>query len=102
MRNVDGSFNKERLIEYMMEVNIYDQGYKERTEIDVIRGQNQKVILRMLWLAHYNSEINWKTGKVKMIRCPKECGKQWKSKQGKPGWQKQKEEEEKKEEEEEK
>ena len=38
MRNVDGSFNKERLIEYMMEVNIYDQGYKERTEIDVIRG----------------------------------------------------------------
>jgi len=40
MRNMDGSFNKERLIEYMMEVNIYDQEYKERTEIDVIRGYN--------------------------------------------------------------
>jgi len=37
MRNMDGSFNKERLIEYMVEVNIYYQGYKERTEINVIR-----------------------------------------------------------------
>jgi len=37
MRNMDGSFNKERLIEYMVEVNIYYQGYKERIEINVIR-----------------------------------------------------------------
>ena len=27
------------------------------------------------------------------MRCPEECGKQWRPKQGKPGWQKQKEEE---------
>ena len=37
MRNMDGSFNKERSIEYMVEVNIYYQRYRERTEIDVIR-----------------------------------------------------------------
>ena len=38
VRNVDGSLNKEGLIEYTVEVNIYYQGYRERTEIDVIRG----------------------------------------------------------------
>ena len=39
VRNVDGTFNKRRLIEYMVEVNIYYQGHRERTEIDVIEGQ---------------------------------------------------------------
>ena len=46
----------------------------------------------MLWLAYYNSEINWRTSEVKMMRCPEECGKQWRPKQRKPEWQKQKEE----------
>jgi len=32
---MDGTFNKERLIEYIVEVNIYDQKHKERTEIDM-------------------------------------------------------------------
>jgi len=47
VRNVDGSLNKERPIEHMVEVNIYYQGHKERTEIDVIGGQKWTVILRM-------------------------------------------------------
>jgi len=51
----------------------------------------------MPWLARHNPEIDWRTGKVKMTRCPEECGKQWRLKQGKPGWQKQKEKETKKE-----
>jgi len=34
---------------------------------------------------------------VKMTRCPKECGKQWRLVQGKSGWEKQKEEEAKEE-----
>jgi len=38
MKNVDGSFNKEGPIENMVEVNIYYQGHRERTEIDVIGG----------------------------------------------------------------
>jgi len=38
VRNVDGSFNKEGPIENTVEVNIYYQGYRERTEIDVIGG----------------------------------------------------------------
>ena len=51
------------------------------------------VILEMLWLACYNPEIDWKTEKVKMIRCPEECGRQWRLVQEKSGWEKQNEEE---------
>ena len=39
VRNMDGSFNKERPIEHMVEINIYYQKHRERTEIDVIGGQ---------------------------------------------------------------
>ena len=39
MINVDGTFNREGPIEHMVEVNIYYQRYRERTEIDVIEGQ---------------------------------------------------------------
>ena len=97
VRNVDSLLNKEGLIEHIVEVNIYYQGHRERTEIDVIGEQKWTVILEMLWLAHHNPEIDWRTGKVKMTRCPEECGKQWRPKQGKLGWQKQKEEEAKEE-----
>ena len=47
VRNVDGSLNKEEPIEHMVEVNIYYQGHRERTEIDVIEGQKWTVILEM-------------------------------------------------------
>ena len=93
VRNVDGSLNKEGPIKHTVEVNIYYQEHRERTEIDVIGEQKWTVILGMPWLAHHNPEIDWKTGEVKMTRCPEECRKQWRPKQGKPGWQKQKEEE---------
>ena len=52
----------------------------------------------MPWLAHHNPEIDQGTGEVKMKRCLEECGKQQRPKQGKSGWQKQKEEEKKEEE----
>ena len=39
VRNVNGMFNKERLIENTVEVNIYDQRHRERTEINVISSQ---------------------------------------------------------------
>ena len=38
MRNVDGLLNKEEPIENTVEVNIYYQKHRERTEIDVIGG----------------------------------------------------------------
>jgi len=36
MRNIDGTFNREKPIEHTVEVDIYYQGYRERTEIDII------------------------------------------------------------------
>jgi len=39
IRNMDGSLNKEGPIEHMVEVNIYYQSYRERTEIDIIGEQ---------------------------------------------------------------
>ena len=97
VRNVDGSFNREGPIENTVEVNIYYKGHVERTEINVIGGQKWGVILGMLWLERHNPEIDWKTGEVKMTRCPEECGRQWRPVQGKSGWEKQKEEEAKEE-----
>ena len=70
VRNVDGSLNKEGPIEHTVEVNIYFKGHRERTEIDVIGGQKWTVILGMPWLACHNTEIDWRTGEVKMTRCP--------------------------------
>ena len=71
VRNMNGLLNKEGPIENMVVVNIY-----LRTEINIIEGQKWTVILRMPWLAHHNPEIDWRTGEVKMTRCPEECGKQ--------------------------
>ena len=59
----------------VVEVNIYFKGHRERTEIDVIGEQKWTVILGIPWLAHHNPKIDWKTGEVKIMRCPKECGK---------------------------
>ena len=46
VRNVDGMFNKEELIEHTVEVNIYYQGHRERMEIDMIEGQKWNIILQ--------------------------------------------------------
>jgi len=51
----------------------------------------------MPWLAHHNPKIDWRTGELKIMRCLEECGSQWRLKQRKSGWQKQKEEEEREE-----
>jgi len=47
VRNVDGLFNQEGPIEHTVEVNIYYQEHRERTEIDMIGGQKWSVILEM-------------------------------------------------------
>ena len=85
VRNVNRSLNKEEPIENTVEVNIYYQRHRERTEIDVIGGQKWMVILGMLWLARHNPEIDWRTGEVKITRCLEECGKQWRPVQEKSG-----------------
>ena len=70
--------------------------YRERTEIGVIRGQKQSVILGMLWLICHNPEINQRTRELKMMRCLEEYGKQWRPKQGKSEQQNQRKKKKKK------
>ena len=43
IRNINRMFNKKRSIENIVEVNIYYQGHRERTEIDVIREQKWSI-----------------------------------------------------------
>ena len=74
MRNIDSIFNYEGLIEHIVEVELFFKGYKKRMSIDVIRGQKLSVILGMPWLAYHNSEIDWRTGEVQMMRGLNECG----------------------------
>jgi len=68
VRNLDGSLNKEGPIEHIVEVNIYYQEHRERTEIDVIGGQKWIVILGMPWLACHNLEIDWSV-MIQSSRC---------------------------------
>ena len=89
VRNVDSMLNYVGPIVDTVEVEIFFKEHKERTSIDVIGGQKWSVILGMPWLGRHNPEIDWKTGEVKMTRCPDECGKKWKTeRQTKPRWKK--------------
>jgi len=75
VRNVDGMLNYTGPIVDTVEVEIFFKGHKERMLIDVIGEQKWSVILGMPWIECHNPEIDWKTGEVKMMRCPEECGK---------------------------
>ena len=98
VRNVNGMLNYAGPIVDIVEVEIFFKGHKESSLINVIGEQKWSVILGMPWLRHYNPEIDWKTGEMKMTRCLEECGKKWKAeKQTKPGWKKQEERKKKKE-----
>jgi len=47
VRNVNSIFNKERLTEYTVEVNIFYKEHKKRIEIDVIGEQKWNMILEI-------------------------------------------------------
>jgi len=58
-----------------VEANVYYKGHIERMRIDVCDLGKTEIILGMPWLATHNPEINWKTGEVKMTRCPLLCSR---------------------------
>jgi len=68
VRNVDKTNNSGGAITHQVEINIYYKGHVEKMRIDVCELGKTEIILGMLWLATHNSEINWKTGEVKMTR----------------------------------
>jgi len=73
VKNVDGTVNSGGTITYQVECNVFYKGHMERMWMDVCDLGKTEVILGMPWLAVHNPEINWKTGEVKMTRCPPLC-----------------------------
>jgi len=82
VKNVDGMNNSGRAITHQVEVNVYYKSHVERMRMDVCDLGKTDVILGILWLQAYNPEINWKTGEVKMMRCPPLCGRNTKLEKG--------------------
>jgi len=79
VRNVDGMLNYAEPIVNTVEAEIFFKRHKKRMSIDVIGGQKWRVILGMPWLAHHNPEIDWRIGKVQIMRYLEECGKKWRT-----------------------
>ena len=75
VRNVNRTNNSAGAITYQVKANMYYKGYIKRIRIDVCNLGKIDVILEMPWLQVHNPEINWKTGEVKMTRCPPLCGR---------------------------
>ena len=56
-----------------MDVVLQYQTHLECAHFAVTGLGKQKVILGLSWLHEHNPEVDWKTGKVKMSRCPSRC-----------------------------
>jgi len=74
VKNVDGTVNSGGAITHQVECNVFYKGHMKRMRMDICDLGKTEVILGMPWLAAHNPEINWKTGEVKMTRCPPLCG----------------------------
>ena len=64
VRNVDGTVNAGGAIMHQVECNMFFKGHMERARMDIYNLEKTEVILGMLWLAAYNSEIDWEKGEV--------------------------------------
>ena len=73
VKNVDGTLNSRGSVMHKVAMNIHYKRHKECVLMDVCNIGKADVILGMLWLSQHNPEINWETGEVKMMRCPKMC-----------------------------
>ena len=73
VRNIDGTNNSREAITHQVKVNVYYKSHVERMRIDVYDLERTEIILEMPWLQAHNPKINWKTGEVKMTRCPPIC-----------------------------
>jgi len=72
--------NSRGAVTHKVEIKIYFKGHMEKVRMDMCNLGKADVILGMPWLSQHNPKINWKTGEVKMTRCPKTCGDEKKKK----------------------
>ena len=68
---MDGTKNREviKVAPLKIEVN----GHKEQLEAAVMDLNRTDIFLGHDWLVKHNLEVNWKTRKIKLTRCPGSC-----------------------------
>jgi hypothetical protein len=71
--NVDGTPNDGGPIRQVVDVVLRYKQHAERVIFAVTNLGNQTMILGLPWLREHNPEVNWKSGEVKMSRCPARC-----------------------------
>jgi len=70
--NINGSVNRGGSITEVTLISSY-QGHKECAVFKVCDLGKSNLIIGYTWLHKHSPEINWETGKVEMMRCPREC-----------------------------
>jgi len=73
VKNVNSTSNSSGNITHKLECNVFYKEHSKRLRMDMCDLGRTKMILDMPWLAAHNPEINWKTGEIKMLRCPPWC-----------------------------
>jgi len=71
--NINGSINRGGSIMEEVTLILSYQGHNERTVFEVCDLGKSNLIIGYTWLHKHNPEIDWETGKVEMMRCPREC-----------------------------
>jgi hypothetical protein len=71
--NINGTLNQGGSITEEIMLMMSHRGHKERAVFEVCDLGKATLIVGHPWLQKHNPEINWKTGEVKLTRCPAEC-----------------------------
>jgi Retroviral aspartyl protease len=71
--NVDGTLNEAGSITEVVEMMLQYCDHSEKMLFAVTGLGKQDVILGLTWLREHNPEVDWKSGEVKMSRCPNHC-----------------------------
>ncbi len=71
--NVNGSANMDGSIMEVAELLLRYNGHTERALFCITGLGKQNLILRHTWLKEHNPEVDWRTGKVKMLCCLPRC-----------------------------
>ena len=71
--NVDGTLNEAGSIHRVVDATLHYNGHSERAIFAVTGLGKQNVILGLSWLRKHNPEVDWRSGEVKMSRCPAHC-----------------------------
>ena len=71
--NINRSVNRGGSITEEVTLILSYQGHKECTVFEVCDLGKSNLIIGYTWSLKHNSEIDWETRKVEMMRCPREC-----------------------------